>query len=52
VEGGSFWWVDLAVGFDEEGSSLRVGLDFPAVFVDEPMVIAAEEDKIFQVGGA
>jgi hypothetical protein len=43
--------VDLAVGFDEDGSSFPVGFDLPAVFVDETVVKAAEQDQVLQVGG-
>jgi hypothetical protein len=50
VEGGAFWWVDLAVWLDEDGSSFPADFDLPTVFMDEAMVIATEEDQILQIG--
>ena len=52
VESGSDWWVDASVGFPEDGFGVSVVFDRPSVFVEEPVVVSAEEDQIFQVGGS
>jgi hypothetical protein len=52
VDSGSDWWVDGSVGFPEDGFVVSVVFDGPSVFVEESVVVAAEEDQIVQVGGS
>jgi hypothetical protein len=50
IESGSDWWVDLSVGFPEHGFAVSVVFDHPSVFMEDAVVVSAEEDQIFQVG--
>ena len=52
VEPGSDWWVDLTVGSPEDVFPVSVVFDNPSVFVEEPVVISAEQDQIVQIGGS
>ena len=52
VESGSGGWVDLAVGFPEDGFPVRVVFDLPSVLMEEPVVITTEQDEIVQIGGS
>jgi hypothetical protein len=52
VETGSWWWVFLSIWFAEDGAPGLVGFDLPSVFVEEPVVVSAEEDQIVQIGGS
>jgi len=49
VEAGSWWWVDLSVRSPEYRFAVGTVFDGPAVFVQEPVVIATEQDQIGQV---
>ena len=51
---GSGWdrWVDASVWSPEDGFAVSVVLDGPSMFVEEPVVVTAEEDQIVQVGGS
>ena len=51
VESGSRWGIDLPVGSAENGLLVRVFFDPPPVLMEKPVVIAAEEDQIGQIGG-
>ena len=50
VESGSDRWVDASVGFPEYGFAVSVVFDRPSVFMEEPVVVTAEEDQIVQIG--
>ncbi len=45
-------WVDVAVGFTEHRFVVAIVFDLPSVFVEEPVVVATEEDQIVQIGRA
>ena len=46
----SGWWVDASVGTVEDGFSVHP-FQAPVVFVEEPVVVPAQQDQIVQVGG-
>jgi hypothetical protein len=50
VEGGSWWWVDLSVRSTEYRFAIGAVFDGPAVFVQEPVVVATEQDQIVHIG--
>ena len=43
--------IDPAIGSVEQGFAVRVPFDAPLVFVEEPVVVSAQQDEIVEVGG-
>ncbi len=50
VEPGSVGRVDLSVGFAEHGFVVGIVFDPPSVFMEEPVVVATQQDQIVQIG--
>ena len=50
VETGSDRWVFLSVGSSEYGFAVGIVSDLPSVFMEKPVVVAAEQDQIVQIG--
>ena len=50
VEPGSGGRVDLSVGFAEHGFVVGIVFDPPSVFMEEPVVVATQQDQIVQIG--
>ena len=52
IEPGSSRRIDAPVRFAEDRAPARVVPDRPSMFVQEPVMVSAQQDEIAQVGGA